>query len=102
MRNITKTKIDQLEEQLEKEPVFIKRSKSISVDLLANLLDGEIREEKIEKLSELSLVEEVKNDTYFSLKSRLNDEKINLTSLEKEIPKLKNKQQRKNLKKIFR
>ena len=82
--NSEETRLVSLQEALKEEPKFLQLNKSVSKEAIWRFLDGEISSEELENLPGLNVSEEVKNETYFSLKRDLNRTKINVSTLKEE------------------
>lgn len=80
-----------IEEAIKDEPKFLELERSISNEAIWNFLGRNLKQRELEALPDLKVKDQQFNSIYFSLKSQLNQTRISVNSLQKEISYLEAK-----------
>ncbi|MBS3793245.1 hypothetical protein KGY77_11460 [Candidatus Bipolaricaulota bacterium] len=81
-------KFPHLQEVLEEEDQFLELQRAPSTEAFWSLVGTDLSQEQLADLPDLTVREEVENQLYFSLRSELNQTKVDIRTLQEEIPRI--------------
>lgn len=84
-----KRHVAEIRKVLKTEPKFLEPEKSLSKEAIWGFLEEGVSKSQLKNLPGLKVTDQVKNDVYFSLRNDLQQGKITINTLQKDIPKLK-------------
>lgn len=81
-------RLSHLQEAVQEESQFLELQKTPSKEAFWGLLEGDLSESQLANLPDLTVKDEVENQLYFSLKNELNQTKVDINTLQENIPRL--------------